>query len=146
MASDNWRAHNRIRALREEGIEVPEDLDRHRADFESAVVQNVALFGENHQEVAHAIENLGLALYGLDELDEARAVLERALTMNEMIFGPDHLEVARTLYHLGLVLKALGEQAAARAILMRSRTILRTADESWHPLATRVAAALRKLD
>ena len=62
-----------------------------RAAFERARALWQEVYGEEHPQVATALNNLGLVLRDLGELAEARAAFERALAILENSqLPPDH--------------------------------------------------------
>jgi tetratricopeptide (TPR) repeat protein len=73
------------------------------------------LFGQNHTNVALALHNVGVALYGQGRLPEALSYLRDAVAMQRNLLGDDSLAVAASLNDLASVLRAQGEMAEAEA-------------------------------
>src|SRR5262249_27256827 len=77
--------------------------DKARVAFESALALRIEVHGENHADVAKAINSVGGALLSKGELGEARKAFERALAIDDKVLGPGHPETALPLENLGAV-------------------------------------------
>ena len=98
--------------------------------------------GPDDREVAHLLNNLGVALEDQQEWENAAKTHRRALEIRRRTVGPDHPEVAQSLFNLGRVELSQGHAGAARPLLERSLAIRSTTLGDEHPS---VAESLRVL-
>ncbi len=98
--------------------------------------------GQDHANVATALNNLAGLLQDTNRLAEAEPMLRRALGMYEASFGPDHPDVAIPLGNLALLLKTTNRLAEAEPLMRRALAI----DEaSYGPDHRNVAIGLSNL-
>lgn len=114
-----------------------------RSAYERALGIWEASLGNNHPQVATAVNNLGtVLLHGLGDLAGARAAYERALTISEASLGNNHPQVVTVVNNLGSVLHELGDLAGARAAYERVLTIAEASLGNNHP---QIAIAINNL-
>ncbi|MGC1122969.1 MAG: tetratricopeptide repeat protein, partial [Candidatus Methanofastidiosia archaeon] len=70
--------------------------------YEKALKIDLAIYGENHPDVARDYNNLGLAWYALGDSRKAIDYYEKALKIDVGIYGENHPDVARDYNNLGL--------------------------------------------
>jgi len=111
-----------------------------RADYSEAeplYVRSVAIFekayGEDHPNVAAAVNNLAGLLRATGRLDEAEPLMRRALEIDEAAFGPDHPNVAIRLNNLAQLLQATNRPAEAEPLMRRALAIDEAALGPDHP-------------
>jgi tetratricopeptide (TPR) repeat protein len=73
------------------------------------------LWGPDHQEVAHTLNNLALYYKQLGRLAEARPLYERALAIFRKSDGASHQNTATTMYNLAQLFKVQGKEMERRA-------------------------------
>ncbi len=108
------------------------------ADYQRALANDRAVFGESHPNVAIARNNIGFLLWTLGRVDEAQTELEAALAGLEASLGLDHPIVAAPL--LGLAQVALDRARPAEALALLDRAD-RLAAEWSAPERARLAFA-----
>lgn len=97
--------------------------------------------GQDHYDLAHALNNRGGVLLHLDRLDEAEAILEEALQMCERMYASqEHAALGRAVANRAWVARLQGDLDDALAGYRRSLGILRRTLGESHP---RVAVALQ---
>ncbi|MDB6175115.1 MAG: serine/threonine protein kinase with repeat [Chthoniobacteraceae bacterium] len=101
-----------------------------------------SLFGQDSQQAATELNDLGLALWRARKLDESAAVLREALGIRRLLFGNVHAEVAATLNNLAGVFRRQRKLAEAEALTRESLEIRRKLFGSEH---LDVADSLRNL-
>ena len=74
------------------------------------------VFGEDHPEVASAMENLGNVMYQTGRPAETIKMLEQVLAMRKRAFGEESEPVSRTLANLATVNSISGNPAAAEPL------------------------------
>ena len=74
------------------------------------------LFGEDHPEIASAMENLGNVMYQTDRPAETIKMLEQVLAIRKRAFGDESEPVSRTLANLATVNSISGNPAAAEPL------------------------------
>lgn len=110
--------------------------------FEEALDLRRLLRGNDHNEVAISLVELGRAHVALERLDLAEPLFREALAIRQRVLGEEHREVAVSLGDLGRLLWQQGELAAAEPFLLASLAMHRTTVGPDHP---NVAAALANL-
>ena len=96
--------------------------------FREALAMRRALHGDDHPNVAAALNNLGLLLRNMGRYDEATAALEEAVAIDGWLPEADDLDVAAHLDNLGGVHLALRRYAEAetgfrRALELREKRL-----------------------
>jgi tetratricopeptide (TPR) repeat protein len=99
-------------------------------------------FGEDHPNVATALNNLAVLLQTTNRLAEAESLMRRALSIDERSFGKDHPKVATALNNLAQLLQAANRLAEAEPVMLRVVTIFEKSFGKDHP---NVATALNNL-
>ena len=79
--------------------------------------------GEDHPDIATALDNLASVLQDQGAYREARPLYERALAIREKALGVDHLDVASTLNNLASLLCEEAAYAEARLLFERAIAI-----------------------
>jgi tetratricopeptide (TPR) repeat protein len=91
-------------------------------------------FGEDHPNVAMALNNLAQLLQDTNRLAEAEPLMRRALAIDETSFDKNHPNVARDLNNLALLLQATNRLADAEPLSRRHLTIfLYFTRQTGHP-------------
>ena len=84
------------------------------------------VLGEEHNEVAIQLNNLGELYRRTGEPEKARPILERALSIREAALAPDSSELTVDLQSLALLYSDLGEYQQAEALFRRVLAIRET--------------------
>jgi tetratricopeptide (TPR) repeat protein len=79
--------------------------------------------GENHPDLASALNNLGQLLEYTNRAAEAEPLMRRALAIDEQSFDPNHPKVARDLNNLATLLHATNRLSEAEPLMRRALTI-----------------------
>ena len=99
------RFQNRAAKYHSQGDAVrPEGLYLRALDMQQTV------WGSDHPEVAHTLNNLALYYKQLGRLAEARSLYERALVIFRNTQGASHQNTATTMYNLAQLFKAQGKE------------------------------------
>lgn len=118
--------------------------------FRHAVQVLEKSLGSEHEDVAAALNNLGLIHFQRDDLDGAEPLYQRALTIDEKALGENHATVATDLNNLALLYKKKGDLARAEPLMKRSifikERMLDPDDPSLMTGLRNYAALLRALD
>jgi hypothetical protein len=104
-----------------------------RAHDEASVAARIETFGPESSTVAHAKQNLALALAQLGKKDDARRENEEAVAMMERVLGADHPELAVPLNTLGTHLADAGKLDEALRVLERAKALRVAALGPDHP-------------
>jgi tetratricopeptide (TPR) repeat protein len=93
-----------------EGLAQCEYLSGNCASAESLYKRALAIResqqGEEHEDVATVLNNLGAVYFKRAHYKEALGSFEKALAIRRKTFPDTHLEIGKTLYHLALVCHA----------------------------------------
>jgi CHAT domain-containing protein/tetratricopeptide (TPR) repeat protein len=81
------------------------------------------VYGEDHEETANALNDLGAVLQATGDLTAARPIIEQALAIKKKLFGPDDPRVALSLETLGVLHYSLKDSAAVRSCFEQSVAI-----------------------
>ena len=109
------------------------NLDAAAHSFERALDSLERTLGENHPEVATALNNLALLYFAKADFDKAEPLYKRSLAIDEKALGEDHPGVATDLNNLALLYKKQGNLDAAEPLLKRALTIKETYFDPGHP-------------
>ncbi|MEM7151894.1 MAG: serine/threonine-protein kinase [Myxococcota bacterium] len=99
----------------------------------------VEALGEDHPEVATALERLALCVHQMGRFESARDNYEHAVEIFETVFGPKHPSLAHVLTNLAETVAVLSERERANALYRRAIEIYR---ESTGDRTVPVARAL----
>jgi len=102
--------------------------------FEEAYQAKRALLGDDHPEVAGALENVGIAYSGMGQFEDGLSYAQRAYETFERLLGPHHPDVGHSLGNLGGVYDQMGRHAEALALFRRALEIHETSLGPDHPL------------
>ena len=91
------------------------DLDLAHEHAGKALALREALLGQEHPDVARALNTLGNVDLARGELDQALAHHTRALAIRERVYGPENYDVATSLRNLGDTRRVRGELTLALA-------------------------------
>ncbi|HMB53064.1 MAG TPA: tetratricopeptide repeat protein [Thermoanaerobaculia bacterium] len=105
------------------------------------VVGDARRDGDDEENLASALDHLGLALLGRGDHAAAEAALAEAAELRSALFGADHPETARTVAALGVLARERGDLAGAERWLDRALADRRAALGDDHP---EVAESLRE--
>ena len=89
--------------------------------------------GEEHPNVASALNNLAGLLRATNRLAEAEPLYRRALAIDEQSYGAEHPEVATTLNNLALLLQDTNRLAEAEPLMRRALAIDEQSYGAEHP-------------
>lgn len=95
---------------------------------EEALAIRRALYGEQHELVAHSMAELAFALVatqGPPRWSDAEDYFERALALYEETLGPEHPDIARALHEFALMRAVQERLAEAEALFARSLAMSR---------------------
>jgi Flp pilus assembly protein TadD len=92
------------------------------------------VFGQEHHEIAIALDTLAAIARRRGGLEEAEQLYRRALAIKERVLGCDHPELAATLNNLALVRRVRGDLEEARVLWRRVLAVLDGAAMPAHPL------------
>lgn len=109
------------------------DHDTAIAAFERALRHLERTLGEEHTDVATALNNLALLYYARGAYDRAEPLYRRALKIDEKQLGNDHVGVATDLNNLALLYKKQGNLKAAEPLLKRALEIKEKTFTPGHP-------------
>ncbi|MGB0670195.1 MAG: tetratricopeptide repeat protein, partial [Rhodospirillales bacterium] len=101
--------------------------------FRKALTVLERSLGDDHPDVATALNNLALLHYTQADYDAAEPLYRRALAIDERILGEDHPGVATDLNNLALLYKKRGNFQAAKPLLARSLAIKEKNYPPGHP-------------
>ncbi len=110
--------------------------------FERAYAAKREILGEDHPEVAAALENIGLNYGEQGRLVEAEQIHRRSLDTLESVLGSAHPDFAHSLMNLGHTVDLLGRHDEAAELFTRALGVEREALGSRHPMVARTLAAL----
>jgi eukaryotic-like serine/threonine-protein kinase len=119
------------------------------ADFDAATAEAIeslalveSVYGEDHPDVASAVNTVGTVYMQQGDDEKAAAAFERARALAETAYGESHVEVARYLHNAAGVEYNRGDLAKARALSERSLAI----KEQWlDPNSREIASSLNAL-
>ena len=89
--------------------------------------------GENHPNVATALNNLAQLSKDTNRLEDAEPLMRRALEIDEAAYGPDHPDVARDINNLALLLYDTIRLEEAEPLIRRALAIDEAAYGPDHP-------------
>jgi tetratricopeptide (TPR) repeat protein/predicted Ser/Thr protein kinase len=110
--------------------------------FERSYAAKREILGEEHPEVAGALENMALSHSELGRPAEAERIQQRSLALIEKAVGPRHPDTALSLLNLGHSLDGLGRHDEAAAAFGRALEIFREALGPRHPMVARTLSSL----
>jgi len=93
--------------------------------LESALKTRKALYGEEHVEVAQALDRLGEVLKFKAEYDQALPMYRQALELRRNLLGNEHIDTARSVYELAELLSRMGDYAAADPLFREALALRR---------------------
>ena len=91
-----------------------------------------ASYGNDHPNVARALNSLASLLHTTNRLAEAELLYRRALAINEGSFGKDHTYVAICLNNLAQLLYAASRLAEAEPLMRRMVTLFIAFSQQGH--------------
>jgi len=95
-----------------------------------------AVYGQQHPEVASALDNVAIVLYRQGKQAEAEAVEREVLAMRINTLGKDHPKVAMSLLNLAAFLQARGKLAEAETVSREALDASRKAFGNEHQYVT----------
>jgi non-specific serine/threonine protein kinase/serine/threonine-protein kinase len=110
------------------------DFEKARAALDRALAMRVADRGEDHLDVAQALNALGSLEWQLGRFDASKTLHERALAVAERAGAPDHQFVAESLRGLGRVANGTQKFEASLAYHRRALAIIERVHGTEHPL------------
>ncbi len=122
--------------------EIRGDYDLALQEQRQALALQEQVLPADHPDLAHSLNNIGLAEAQLGRMEPAIVDLEHAIGRYEAAFGPEHPEIADTLNNLGICYEQAGryddsERVHLRAMAIRERT--------FGPVHQEVAVSLNNL-
>ncbi len=109
------------------------DYEAAEALFEESVALRREIFGDDHPQVAAALENMGTVFFRTERYDRVLALLEEVRAMRERALGPRSEPVGRTEANMATVLGYAGQPARALEHNTRALDILTGALGEIHP-------------
>lgn len=82
----------------------------------SALDKRIALYGENHLEVARSMDKLGQVLKLKADYENAEEMYRGALALRREMLGDENVDTARSIYELADLLGRMGNFAAAEPL------------------------------
>jgi tetratricopeptide (TPR) repeat protein len=113
--------------------------------LEEALAMRRQLRGNDHNEVAISLVELGRAHSTLEQLERAESLFREALLVRQKVLGDEHREVAVSLGDVALVLWNKGELVEAEPFFMRSIAMHRKTVGPDHPNVGQSLANLAQL-
>ena len=113
--------------------------------LEEALEMRRRLRGDDHNEVAVSLVELGRAHVTVERIDLAEPLFREALAIRRRVLGDEHREVAVSLGDLALLLWQKGELAAAEPFFMQSLAMHRKTVGPDHPNVAQAMANLAQL-
>ena len=92
------------------------DMAEAETMYNEAIEMSRRIFGEDHPEVASAMENLGNVMYQTGRPAETIKMLEQVLAIRKRAFGDESEAVSRTLANIATVNSISGNPAAAEPL------------------------------
>jgi serine/threonine protein kinase/tetratricopeptide (TPR) repeat protein len=90
-------------------------------------------YGNEHAEVAAALDDLGEVLHRQGQLREAEQAHREALAIQKKVFGAEHVVVALTLTHLGSVIRRQARPDEAESLLREALAMRQKLLGNKHP-------------
>jgi eukaryotic-like serine/threonine-protein kinase len=103
------------------------------------------LYGDNDEDVATSLRNLGALYFAIDEVDKAEMYLSRALRIRQESPEPNVLEVAATQDLLGRTKAALGKVAESENLYRKALETRKARLGEHHPAVARTQTNLGAL-
>ena len=103
-------------------------------EYEQALTISRTVYGDDHPEVAVALNNLGSAWITLGECQKAIACFEQALSIDRALYGEKHPKIAAEFGNLGKAWATLGYHQKAIECHERALNIYRLLFDKNHPL------------
>jgi CHAT domain-containing protein/tetratricopeptide (TPR) repeat protein len=103
---------------------------------ERALALAERLYGRDHIDVAHSLNNLATLYDVQGRHAEAEAAYRRALTISEKALGPDHPDLGTALNNLAVLYRAQGRYSEAEPLYKRSLAIAEKSLGPDHPLVS----------
>ncbi len=118
--------------------------DEARAHLAAALEIRRRVYGDQHPDVAEALNNLGLLAKATGEHRAAESLYRQALEQRRRLLGGESPEYAETLNNLGVLLRTGGRLEPAEAALREALDVRRAVVERHRRDGTAGAADLRK--
>jgi len=109
------------------------ELDLAIADGEHALAIRREVLGEDHPDVATALNTLANAHFNRGDHDRAEQLFAAASSIYERTLGPDHPDTATVILNLGNVARGRGDLAEAGRQFRRALEIFRATLGDEHP-------------
>jgi len=93
------------------------------------------LFGQEHQDVATSLYNLGVLDHNQNDYDSAEQRLKQSLNIREKVFGHEHSEVAASLLALGVLYNTKGKYDLAKKSFEDALSIYEKVPSQEHNVA-----------
>ena len=113
------------------------------SDFKTPIVESTGtgggfkLFcagaGDEHPDVAAALNNLALFYHALERFDDTEPLYKKALIIWERVLGREHVLVAYSLNNLGKLYHTQGRYSEAEPLLEQSLVIRNQLFDDDHP-------------
>jgi tetratricopeptide (TPR) repeat protein len=91
--------------------------DRAIPILQKVLVDQKAVLGNEHAEVARLLDRLGELHYLAGKYRDAETLLKEAVSLREKLFGPEHEETAESYDHFGHCYDFLAEYDLSKKIL-----------------------------
>jgi CHAT domain-containing protein/tetratricopeptide (TPR) repeat protein len=124
-ARENDPALHEARKLYQEALKLRDagKYDEALPLFERVLETRERILGQDHRDVADALNSLGILYYYKGDYARAEPLCQRALTIREKALGPDHPDVAASLNNLALLRVDRGDYAEAVLLCQRALSI-----------------------
>ena len=89
--------------------------------------------GEMHPNYAILLNNMALALHGMDRRDEAIRAMQRSVDIRRATLGPKHPQTATALFNLAAMLVSVDRVADAEPLALEALSVAEDGYEAGHP-------------
>jgi eukaryotic-like serine/threonine-protein kinase len=108
-------------------------FDEARVQYDKALAEYRAVYGEDHPRIADFLSNIGYLLLESARPREALVPLNKAIEIGERLIGPDAFVVGHAITTIGLARLAIGEYDTAMSLFRRAEAIMRKKFDANNP-------------
>jgi CHAT domain-containing protein/tetratricopeptide (TPR) repeat protein len=100
------------------------------------------VLGQEHPDVAEALNDLGALLKGKGDYAAADTTYRAALAMSRRIYGEEHPEIAKTLSNLAILRYVRGDVRSAESLIREALALNNTLADSMDPVLPTITGNL----